>query len=193
MDVFVRVPAGESVGGPRIISMKKNDASAAAQAAAAAVTKKTNFDRVRLIHDDLDKLTADATERTQSISTKASFLAVSAGVIIAALTAQVWTHFVAVGVVSMGLAVVGLLCAAVALRPGRRQGTTGRSLADRYIDSTHSVQQIEPILVREKSNNLTAREDDLRARSYWVWAGFIALGGAAVLLAIIFSAELLGA
>lgn len=178
---------------PRISCMKKKDATAAAQAAAAAVTKKTSFDRVRLIHDDLDKLTADATERTQSISTKASFLAVSAGVIIAALTAQVWNHFVVVGVVSMGLAVAGLLCAAVALRPGRRQGTTGRSLADRYIDSTHSVQQIEPILVREKSNHLAAREEDLRARSYWVWAGFIGLGGAAILLAIIFSAELLGA
>lgn len=174
---------------PRISIMgKRNDA-----AVAAAATRKVNFDRVRLIHDDLDRLTTDAAERTASIATKASFLAVSAGVIIAALTAQVWEHFPVVGVVAMGLAVAGLLCAAVALRPGRRQGTTGRSLVDRFVDSTASVQQIEPILVREKAGHLAAREEDLRARSLWVWVGFIALGGSAILLAIIFTAELLGA
>lgn len=178
-----------SVAASTLGGMAKGDKAAAATAAA----KRVAFDRVRLIHEDLDRLVTDASERTASISTKASFLAVSAGVIIAALTAQVWEHFPAVGVVAMALAVAGLLCAAIALRPGRRQGTTGRSLADRFIDSTASVQQIEPILVREKASHLTAREEDLRARSVWVWVGFIALGGAAILLAIIFSAELLGA
>ncbi|GAD32903.1 hypothetical protein MTS1_00246 [Microbacterium sp. TS-1] len=89
--------------------------------------------------------------------------------IIAALTAQAWKHFPLAAVVAMGLAVAGLLCAAVALRPGRRQGTTGRSLVDRFLDSTASVQQIEPILVREKAGYLTAREEDLRAGSLWVW------------------------
>jgi hypothetical protein len=175
--------------GLTLMSMRKKDETASAQ----VVSKRVAFDRVRLIHEDLDKLAADATDRTQSIATKASFLAVSAGVVIAALTAQVWSELVVVGVISMALATVGLLCAAVALRPARRPGTSGRSLADRFLDSTASVQQIEPVLVREKANHLAGREDDLRARSYWVWAGFVALGGAAILLAIVFSTELLGA
>lgn len=47
--------------------------------------------RIELLSEELDRLTVDAAERTASIANRASFLAISAGVLIAASTAQLWS------------------------------------------------------------------------------------------------------
>ncbi|MGW9269820.1 hypothetical protein [Microbacterium sp. NPDC055599] len=155
--------------------------------------RKQNYDRIRMVHDELDRLGVDAAERTQSMATKASFLAVSAGVIIAAVTAQVWGHLVWFGIVALSLACLALICAAVALRPGRRAGLPARRIADKYINSTSSVEMIAPALAEEKATILAAREDGLRQQAIWVWIGFICLGAASLSLTVVFTAELLGA
>lgn len=153
---------------------------------------KRRHERVRLLNEELDRLTADVTERTVSVTNKASFLAVSAGVLVAATTSQLWSQFLWLGAAALMLACLGLLCAAVSLRPGRRFGIVAQRLTDTYLDSTKLAQDIEVDVVRIKSDAITRREGDLAARASWVWAGFGALVLSTVSLSIVFTAELFG-
>lgn len=163
-----------------------------AQAAAEIAARRKRFDRVRLLNEELDHLMADATSRTGSVTNKASFLAVSAGVLITAATAQLWKLTPAFGVSSLALACLAMACAAVALRPGRRPGIEARRLVDRHLDCDHSAAFVEVELVRDKEAVLTGIEHDIAARGQWVWAGFGMLAAAAASLAVAFSFELLG-
>jgi len=155
--------------------------------------QRARFARVRLLNDELDKLTTDASERTASVTNKASFLAVSAGVLVAASTVQLWTHAPWLGVVALALSCIALACAAVAMRPGSRLGIQARRLVDRYADSAMSALAVEAQLIEDKAAAITQRESDLRARAAWVWIGFAALAVAAAALAVVFGFEVLGA
>jgi len=171
----------------------KADAEAArALADAAEKARRAQFNRVRLVNEELDRLGTDAAERTASVTGKASFLAVSAGVLVAASTTQVWTVAALFGVAALALACVALACAAVAVRPGKRPGIEAQRLVDRYVDSTQTANQIELQLVRDKATVLRDRETDLRARSTWVWVGFGTLAIATAALTLVFAAETLG-
>lgn len=157
-----------------------------------AEARRARFARVRLLNEELDKLTTDAAERTASVTNKASFLAVSSGVLVAASTVQLWTKLAGFGVAALALACIALACAAVAVRPGKRIGIQARRLVDRYSDSTLSALQVESQIIEDKANVLTERETDLRARAVWVWSGFAALAMAAAALTVVFAAEVLG-
>lgn len=154
--------------------------------------RRKRFDRVRLLSEELDKLTSDAAERTASVTNKASFLAVSAGVLVAASTNQLWETLAAFGVAALALSCIALACAAVAVRPGRRAGLQARRLVDRFSDSAVDALQIEAQIIEDKAKVLSLREDDLRARAVWVWGGFAALALAAGALTVVFAAEVLG-
>ncbi|MGZ0069469.1 hypothetical protein [Microbacterium arborescens] len=153
---------------------------------------RARFARVRLLNEELDKLTTDAAERTASVTNKASFLAVSAGVLVAASTAQVWETLAIFGVAALALACAALACAAVAVRPGKRAGLQARRLVDRFSDSTATALQIEAQIIEDKASVLALREDDLRARAMWVWCGFATLALAAAALTLVFAMEVLG-
>ena len=153
---------------------------------------RQRFARIRLLNEELDRLTLDTSERAASVSNKASFLAVSAGVLITASTSQLWSELAWFGIVALLLGCAGLVCAAVALRPGRRLGLVAQRLADSYIDTTRSALVIETELVRSKSKAIAHREGDLAARAGWVWAGFALLVLASVSLSAVFTAQLLG-
>ncbi len=159
---------------------------------ATADPNRRHFDRVRLLNEELDRLTADAAERTASVNNKASFLAVSAGVLVAASTVQLWTKMPGFGVAALGLACVALACAAVAVRPGKRLGIEARRLVDRYADSNLTAQQVETQIIEDKANVLRLRETDLSSRATWVWAGFASLALAAASLTVVFAVEVLG-
>ncbi|KZE42052.1 hypothetical protein AVW09_11035 [Microbacterium sp. T32] len=167
---------------------KKRDAITAAESAA----RRMRFDRVRLLNEELDRLMTDAATRVSGVTNKASFLAVSAGVLITAATAQLWSFARGFGVASLVLACLAMACAAVALRPGKRPGIEARRLVDRHLDCTHSAGFVEAELVRDKETVLTAIERDIANRGRWVWAGFGVLAAAAGSLAVVFSFELLG-
>lgn len=154
--------------------------------------RRARFARVRLLNEELDKLVTDAADRTASVTNKASFLAVSAGVLVAASTVQLWTKSPVFGVAALGLACIALACAAVAVRPGKRMGIEARRLVDRYADSTLNALHVESQIIEDKANVLTQRESDLRARAVWVWSGFAALALAAAALTVVFAAEVLG-
>lgn len=126
------------------------------------------------------------------MNNKASFLAVSAGVLVAAATVQLWKAGPVFGVVALGLACVALACAAVAVRPGKRLGLEARRLVDRYADATVSALQVESQLLEDKARVLVHRETDLRARAVWVWVGFGSLALAAGALTVVFALEVLG-
>ncbi len=163
-----------------------------AKAAADTAARRKRFDRVRLLNEELDHLMSDATARTGSVTNKASFLAVSGGVLITAGTAQLWDAAPGYGVASLALSCLALGFAAVALRPGKRPGIEARRLVDRHLDCEHSVAQVEAEIVRDKETVLTAIEHDIASRGRWVWAGFGVLAAAALSLAAVFSFELLG-
>jgi len=154
--------------------------------------RRAQFARVRLLNEELDKLTADAAERTASVTNKASFLAVSAGVLVAASTVQLWENLPGFGVTALALSCIALACAAVAVRPGKRMGILARRLVDRFADSAMTALQIESQIIEDKANVLLLREEDLRARATWVWIGFAALTLAAAALTVVFAAEVLG-
>lgn len=161
-------------------------------AAVASAARRKRFDRVRLLNEELDHLMVDATARTASVSNKASFLAVSGGVLITAGTSQAWATSPGYGVASLALSCLSLGLAAVALRPGKRPGIDARRLIDRHLDCEHFAAQVETELVRDKAAVLAAIEQDIANRSRWVWAGFGVLAAAALSLTAVFSIELLG-
>ncbi len=174
---------------PTLRCMRKNRDAAAVEDASA---RRMRFDRVRLLNEELDRLMSDATTRVNGVSNKASFLAVSSGVLITAATAQLWSFARGFGVASLVLACLAMACAAVALRPGKRPGIEARRLVDRHLDCTHTAAFVEAELVRDKETVLTAIERDIANRGRWVWAGFGVLAAAAASLAVVFSVELLG-
>ncbi|MFK4483293.1 hypothetical protein [Curtobacterium sp. AB7] len=154
--------------------------------------RRRQFDRVRLLNEEMDRLTIDVDQRAASVSSKASFLAVAAGVIIGASVAQLWTVLPWIGVLALGFACVGLLCATVALRPGRRIGLVAQRLADLYLDSELYAAAIETQLVRQKADVISARESDLIKRARWVAAGSTALLVSVAALTIVFATQTLG-
>lgn len=166
----------------------KRDEKAEADAAA----RRKRFDRVRLLNEELDHLMSDVTARTGGVTNKASFLAVSAGVLITAVTAQLWKNAPTYGVASLALACGAMACAAIALRPGTRPGIEARRLVDQHLDCEHSAAYVEAEVVRDKETVLTAIERDIANRGRWVWAGFGMLAAAAAALAAVFGIELLG-
>ena len=159
---------------------------------AATDARRRKFDRVRLLNEEVDRLTVDVEQRAASVSNKASFLAVAAGVIIAAAVAQLWTVLPWIGVLALGFSCLGLLCATVALRPGRRIGLVAQRLADAYLDSELSASEIELLLVRRKADVISARESDLVARAQWVASGLSALLVSVAALTIVFATQILG-
>lgn len=148
--------------------------------------------RVRLLNEELDRLTTDVGERSVSVTSKASFLAVSAGVLVAASTSQIWSTQAWFGIAALVFAGVAVLCAAVALRPARRLGLVAQRLTDRYLDTNKTALAIETEIVQGKSRAITSREADLVTRATWVWCGFGALVLSTASLATVFAAQLLG-
>jgi hypothetical protein len=162
------------------------------KARAAAVAQERKFARVRLLNEELDRLTTDVDQRVASVANKGSFLAVAAGVLIAASVGQRWTVDPLGGVAALALACAGLLCATVALRPSRRAGFVAQRLADLYVDSQLSSSEVEVRLVRQKAKIIGLREVGLVARARWVSVGSVCLVVSAVALTIVFTAQLLG-
>lgn len=157
-----------------------------------SAASKEKSRRTRLLNEELDKLVTDATGRSASVANRASFLAVAAGVLVAASTAQVWTTAGAIGICALALASLSLLCAAVAMRPGKRLGIQAQRLVDRYLDSSRTANSIEEDIVRDKANIITAQEIDLRARAHWIIGGFISLTAGTILLTVTYALEVIG-
>lgn len=150
------------------------------------------FKRAEVLNSELDNLTIDAAERTASVANRASFLAVSAGVLIAASAAQLWSEKPFFGVAALGLACVALLCATAASRPGKRPGIPAQRLVDTHEDSSISADQLLRSIVRMKADALEAREGDLKNRAVWITVGFAVLVISATSLTAVVSAELMG-
>ncbi len=155
--------------------------------------ERKRFARIQLLHNELDHLLTDASNRQSGIYTKASFLAVSAGVLIAASTAQLWQFLPGFGVGALAFGCVALVCAAVALRPGKRIGIQGWRIVARHFDSTQTAFTVEREIVQDKGRVLEEWELDLRQRGNAVWLGFGGLSLSAVSLTVVFAAQVLEA
>jgi hypothetical protein len=150
------------------------------------------YARVGVLKDEVNQLVTDADQRLTSVSNKASFLAVAAGVVIAAASSQEWSQLRWFGVIALALGCAGLLCAAVALRPGKRRGLKALRLTDKYLDSTRSAKSIEEEILKDKAKAIDQRESGLVARAIWVQVGFGALVLSTISLTVVFAATTLG-
>lgn len=131
--------------------------------------------RMALIDAEVNAYLVVAEQREQSVSNKASFLAVTAGVVITATIAQTWCEFAAWGIASMVAAFASITLATIALRPGTRPGDTPRTLMKFYLDTDKSERAVRLSILVRKADAARERENALRCRGRIVLAGFIAL------------------
>jgi len=145
--------------------------------------------RIQLIHNETDLMRADAADRQRSVDSKASFLAVAAGVVIAASAASDWHQPWLVAILPMSFSALGLAFAAIALRPGTRDDVTPQILYDRWADSEGSVGKAELDVLKSKIRAFTAREKVIRSRAKATSVGFLFLLAGVISLAVVFALE----
>lgn len=131
--------------------------------------------RLEVLHNEVDVLLAESFNRQESISHKASFLAVSSGIILTGLTAQLWVTPKVFLLISITFTILGLALAATALAPVKRTTLDGQRLVDTFIDSTFSRFNMEQKILISKTNSLTARNIQINRHALLVNLGFWAL------------------
>jgi hypothetical protein len=140
--------------------------------------------RVSRLNEEVDLLLADATQREASVNGKASFLAVSAGIIIAASTTNQEQHVKLLALMPLILALLSLVFAALALLPGKRPGTTPEKLVDGWLERDVSPGRLAKKILLKKARDATRREADLHRRALItsVGFGFLLLAGLATII-----------
>jgi hypothetical protein len=171
--------------------LKAKAARLAADDAARAETvrRKRSAVRVRLIHNEVDLMRADAADRARSVDFKASFLAVSAGVIIAAAASSDWHQPLLLALLPMTFSALGLGFAAIALRPGTRPDVTPQILFDRWADSERQAATVEADILKSKVAAFAEREKMIRSRARSTTIGFSFLLAAVLSLVVVFALE----
>jgi hypothetical protein len=156
---------------------------------AANARRKRSAQRVQMIHDEVNLMRADASDRARSVDSKASFLAVSAGVIIAAAASSQWTQPWGLAILPMSFSAIGLVFAAIALRPGTRPDVTPQILFDRWADSEKYPATVEADILKSKVAAFTKRESVIRSRARSTSIGFAFLIAGVFSLALVFALE----
>lgn len=128
--------------------------------------------RVEMLTAEADRISSETSGRSARVDNKASFLAVGAGIVVAAQSAIDWALPWLAVVPSMLLALVALALAAVALRPQRRAGLSTSALVNLWLDSEQATLAIEVSILREKAQIFDRQEEALRARGRLVSNGF---------------------
>ena len=145
--------------------------------------------RIQLIHNEIDLMRADAADRQRSVDSKASFLAVAAGVVIAAAASSDWHQPWLLAILPMSFSALGLAFAALALRPGTRDDITPEILYDRWVDSEKSVGTVENDVLKSKIRAFAAREKVISSRARATSVGFNFLLAGVISLAVVFALE----
>lgn len=127
---------------------------------------------MEMLTAEADRIALETSARSAKVDNKASFLAVGAGIVVAAQSAIDWELSWLAVVPSMLLALVALGLAAIALRPQRRTDLSTSALVNMWLDSEQSTLAIEQSILREKARIFDAQEDALRARGRLVSNGF---------------------
>lgn len=158
-----------------------------------AIARKALLHRTRLLNEELDRLDGNSTARSSSVGNKASFLAVTAGVVVTAAASldlgesQIEEWKVLLPFVLSGM---GLLCAVLALRPTKLIGIDARRIVDKYLDSAIAPSELEQILVSSKAEVIANREVDIIARARLVSVGLVFLVASICALAVLVSAHI---
>lgn len=136
--------------------------------------------RLAVLHVEIDELLSDSFRRQESVSNKASFLAVSVGIVLTGLTSQAWKTPTIVLLSALTLAIVSLALAASALVPGNRSVLDGQRLVDIFLDSTASRVSMETEILKSKVQILASRNARVERQALIVIFGFWFLVGSAV-------------
>jgi hypothetical protein len=136
---------------------------------------KRASDRLDIVHEQVDLLRADAAERRRSVDGKASFLAITSGVLIAASASKAAEDSSSWQILQVALTVLALVFAALATLPESRRELSAVRLGDKYLDSEKSAALIYREILESKIYAMSAQEAVLRRRGTLVGIGFSCL------------------
>ncbi|WP_146080082.1 hypothetical protein [Clavibacter michiganensis] len=146
--------------------------------------------RVRYLADETDRLVEAGAARQQSVDTKASFLAVAAGIVIAASVSKNWRVADSIALAPLVFSMLALASAAVALRPGRRRDLTPKGITQRWLDSESTFETVESALLAQKVEAFEIREHEIANRAHVVVLGFVTLLLSTVALVAVFAVDI---
>lgn len=174
----------------RLVTSAAENAMAEAATAQKIQSNKQRVLRVELLNEETDRLLAASQSRAESVDSKSSFLAVAAGIIIAAAVAQKWSTPGVLALLPLLFAVIGLALSAIALRPGKRKDLTPRNITQLWLDSEHTVATAQLEILKAKVTAFDIRERDLQGRAQISTLGFVALLLAAVALVTVYAFQI---
>jgi hypothetical protein len=151
---------------------------------------KRTVQRFNVLADEIDRLTADADERSRAVDVKASFLSVAAGVV---LGGQVQAEFGFAWFISstpLFLAAMSLAAAGVSFVPRKREGNSPRLVWLAYFDSTKDAATVAKELTQERVRTESLREEALAKRARILTAGFATLFTSMLLFVVLFAVDL---
>jgi len=163
---------------------KEDDADPGRAARALAVQ------RFNVLSDEVDRLTADADERSRSVDVKASFLSVAAGVVLSGQVQVQFTYPWFLSSLPLFLAAVSLAAAGVSFLPRKREGNSPQLVWLAYFDSTKDAATVSRELTQDRVRTETARETALARRALIITFGFMALFMSILLFVILFTVDL---
>jgi hypothetical protein len=143
--------------------------------------------RIAILGPELDRLALDADERSRSVDSKASFLSIAAGIVVASQFQNSWNLPWFVVSVPLLFAVMAIAAAAVALLPSRRVDLRPDLIVANWLDTTSASLQIEKTLIEQKSQIAVGRENSLRRRGVIVAVGFLMLFFSVAALLVLYS------
>ncbi|WP_336658949.1 hypothetical protein [Leucobacter sp. USHLN153] len=127
-----------------------------------------------------------ARDRARTVTNKASFLAVSAGVLITAALTYAWTLKDWSTALPLIAAVISLGFASYAMRPEPAEETSLEELTDLFFESKAKTVDLQDHLLKSYKAVIRSREDATRKNSKAVRAGYILLLVAGLSLTILF-------
>jgi hypothetical protein len=146
---------------------------------------KRASDRLDIVHEEVDLLRADVAERRRSVNSKASFLAVTSGVLIAASASREADDSSSWQILQVVLSVLALVFAAIATLPEKRRELSAVRLGDKYLDSEKSAALIFREILDSKIYAMSTQEAALRRQGALVSVGFGCLIASSIIYVII--------
>jgi hypothetical protein len=132
--------------------------------------------RIRLLSTELDAQRQFAVEREKTQGEKASFILVAATLVAGLTFAKVASSGLwALGLLPVGAALGGAICATVMLLPRPLKVTSAGALVDKWVDAKESPADLEDYLLESKRAEITQRDERQRRGAGLLRTAFILL------------------
>lgn len=145
--------------------------------------------RISVLRSELVRLESNARERTRNVTTKASFLAVSAGVIISGLLTAELVVELWVKVAAFSLAVLALALASLSMAPDSIRLVSAKEIVDDMLEDPITGAELERRLTLVYLGAIHSRDPVTNRKAQLVSGGYFSLVVASLLLIAAFTAD----